>query len=229
MSRSLIDLQDFIQNFQTVEDLEQAFTEIFESDEESDENKRCRQGKHGRLFKLAGEELLPLIEWMKIRRPACLGRVIDGNQPYDAEVTWSDAEQTERIEIGRGTNGQQEHLLNVYLSDHGEASGLSEYKREGRGPNARVVVASGKSSTTSKKLMAETLKCLDQVAKKKSSKEYAKDTVLVLYSECMISFNEETQSELRNCAEEIIASYEWSVGQVDVLVRRNGLLFSAKF
>ncbi len=185
--RSLVELHEFIQEFRSVDALQEALSEIFASPEATDEEKRERGGEFGRYFKFAAEELHPLIEWLKLQRPGSLARVIDGNQHYDAEVRHIEKASIERIEIGRAVDGEQTHLMLKAVSQNGLASPNSVYKSIGKGTNKSVAVTKDRIVGSERETVDKALHWLSVLAKKKVTKNYPANIILVLFVEMDLS------------------------------------------
>ncbi len=222
--KSLDTLKSFIQEFHSVAELEQALGEIFKSPEASDAQKRLCEGEFGRLFKFAAEELSALIAWMNIRHPEALGRVIDGNQPYDAEIKLASDSSPQEIEFGAAIDGYADQLLSEAITENGHGSPNSVYERIGKGAQKTVGTKNNRITASSKALVEKYLGWIETIAKKKSVKKYASSTVIVLYLDSHTALCGIELDRLRNGAKTILDNQDWQVTQVDVICLKNGLL-----
>ena len=224
---TLNELHKYIQEFHRVEDLGNAWSEIFNTKEASPENIREKKGPHGRLFKLAGEELGPLIEWMEIYHQDREGRVIDGNQSFDAEVRRPDTGAVIRLEIGFATDGYQEALRAEQLSRDGRAGAFHDLKRVQRDKSADVGINKKKDTKSRSEIVEELLENLKRLAEKKAEKEkYEPPLALLLFLDNRLPLSSRGLDGLKAGAEEILRRHDWVFDKVDVLCARHGLIAS---
>ena len=215
--RSLAELHKNMQQFQTVSELELIFEEIFESNEATNAEKRLREGTHARLFKLAGEELYPLISWMKLFAPEAKGRIIDGNQNFDAEVMQKLSEAPIRLEIGYASGGYEDRLLNEAITEFGSGSPNSTYKRTGKGDQKGVDVISSRITSTAMSTAAKYVRQIQSVAGKKHKKNYHAETVLVLFLQSEMGIRGESESFLFDKIDMQLRTTAWTTERVDVI------------
>jgi len=223
--KTLDELKKEIQKFQTVDNLEQIFNDIFASPEATNEEKRLHEGQHGRLFKTAAEELDPLIVWLKIRMPDASARLVLGNQNYDAEVSQG-AENPIRLEIGLAIDGYQDRLLKEAISKDGHGSPNSTYERVGNGKEKTVKATNSRITAPSNSIAKKCADQIDQIAKAKSAKGYDSATILILAQMDDFAIRGESLDILKSCSEKILESYNWPVNKVDIIGKKNGLLAS---
>lgn len=223
--KTLDELKKEIQEFQTVDKLEQVFNDIFESAEATNEEKRLHQGQHGRLFKTAGEELYPLIVWLKIRMPGTKAKLVLGNQNYDAEV-FQGSEKPIRLEIGMAIDGYQDRLLKEAISRDGHGSPHSTYERVGYGKGKTVNATNSRITAPSNAIANKLADQIDQIAEVKSAKQYNPATILILAQMDDFGVRNESLEILRTRSRKILELYDWPVNKVDIIGKANGLLAS---
>lgn len=223
----LNELHKYIQEFHSVGDLDNALSEIFGTKEANCEDIREKKGPHGRLFKLAGEELGPLIEWMQIHCPDGEGQVIDGSQSFDAKVRMPDTGEVIRLEIGFATDGYQEALRAELISQQGHAGAFDDLERVSKGKSKSVEVRNEKIAQSLTATVEKLLKTLDCLAKIKDNKEnYKPSMTLLLFLDNDHSLKPASLDLLKAGAEEILRRHDWVFEQVDVVCPKYGRIAS---
>ena len=222
--KSLDELQKLIQQFHSVEELEKAIQEIRTSPEVSLSDKRLRRGKWGNLFKVTSEELSPLVHWMKSNAPDCKGRIIVGNQNYDAEICCPGEEQIQRLEIGFLAEGHQRNLWLSHLTEEGLACPTATYKKQQHGKSKRAVVIEDPVFFWRTRRPAKYCDRLTRSRQRRLKKITIKKMLLVLFVPQETELSERALNSVRIEAGKIFRSKIWPVQRVDLILQMNGQL-----
>ena len=221
--RTLASLRELIQEYSSVQDLEGIFDEVFGTDEATPAEIRLKKGKYGPFFKIAAEELWPLIQWLKIRHPKAKAKLVIGNQNYDAKVDLGSGEIF-RVEIGLAIDGHQNSLLMEKIGRDGHGSPNSTYERVSSGATKSVKTTNPRTLVPVSAKVSDSVEKIRKIAVKKCAKSYDPLTRLVLFLEEDFGIRGQNLENLTMQTSSLLKTFAWKVQQVDVIGDKCGLL-----